>query len=195
MKQIKKYKSVLIFLLIALVIVAVEYVVLTDRELFHFDFLDKDKTDQSVKGDDSQDVVPVEVASIGELDGVKENATSKVDYFEGAKMDREQVRESNKSALEGILNSENISEEQRTETESLLAELNGIIEKETAAEDQLVAKGYEEVIVRLDDGGADVVIREDDLTAEKVAEIEDIIKQTTDVAAGSIIITPIIANK
>ena len=65
------------------------------------------------------------------------------------------------------------------------------IEKETAAESMIEAKGFKEVYVRIDDDTVDVVVDKAELTDAEVAQIEDIVKRKTGVSADKIRITPL----
>ena len=66
-----------------------------------------------------------------------------------------------------------------------------LTEKEAAAELLLNAKGFENVVVNLTGETADVVVPDIDLEDAKRAQIEDIVKRKTGVAAENIIITPL----
>jgi stage III sporulation protein AH len=65
------------------------------------------------------------------------------------------------------------------------------IEKETAAEAMLEAKGFKEAYVRIDDDTVDVVVDKAELTNAEVAQIEDIIKRKTGVSTDKIRISPL----
>jgi len=62
---------------------------------------------------------------------------------------------------------------------------------ENAAELMLQAKGFENAIVSISDGNADVVISSEGLTNQQIAQIEDIVKRKTGIAADKIVITPV----
>ena len=55
----------------------------------------------------------------------------------------------------------------------------------------LEAKGFENVIVNLTGETADVVVPDADLEDAKRAQIEDIVKRKTGIAAENVIITPL----
>ena len=63
--------------------------------------------------------------------------------------------------------------------------------EENAAELMLQAKGFENAIVSISDGNADVVISSEGLTNQQIAQIEDIVKRKTGIAADKIVITPV----
>ena len=71
-----------------------------------------------------------------------------------------------------------------------MVELTDLAEKEAAAELLLEAKGFEDVVVSLTDGKADVVVNMADVDDAGRAQIEDIVKRKTGVTAENIVITP-----
>lgn len=64
-------------------------------------------------------------------------------------------------------------------------------EKENAAELMLQAKGFQNAIVSINDGNADVVVDSNGLTEQQIAQIEDIVRRKTGIEAGKIVITPV----
>ena len=66
-------------------------------------------------------------------------------------------------------------------------------EKELAAETLLAAQGFEDVVVSLNESGADVVVSSTQVSDAQRAQIEDIVKRKTGVAAANITITPVTA--
>ena len=55
----------------------------------------------------------------------------------------------------------------------------------------LEAKGFTDVVVSITDESADVVLDMGDVTDAKRAQVEDIVKRKTGIAAEHIVITPI----
>lgn len=118
--------------------------------------------------------------------------TGSTNFVAQAKVSREQIRSQNKEDLQEILDNETLAEEQKQEAVSTMVQMTELTEKEAAAELLLEAKGFENVVVNLTGETADVVVAEEDLTDDaKRAQIEDIVKRKTGVAAENIIITPI----
>ena len=67
-----------------------------------------------------------------------------------------------------------------------MLELQERIEKETAAEAMIEAKGFSQAYVRMDDDTVDVVVEKDTLTDAEVAQIQDIVKRKTGYTAEQI---------
>lgn len=112
-------------------------------------------------------------------------------YAAQVKLNREQVRSKNKETLQAIIDNENISEQQKQEAIDEMVALTDIAEKESSAEMMLEAKGFQNVVVSMNDEGCDVVLDMGDVTDAKRAQIEDIVKRKTGVPAENIVITPI----
>ena len=64
-------------------------------------------------------------------------------------------------------------------------------EKEAAAEVLLQAKGFSEAVVSINGDAVDVVVNAAELTDVQRAQIEDIVKRKTDIAAENIVISTI----
>lgn len=117
--------------------------------------------------------------------------TGSSNFAAQAKLSREQIRSQNKSDLQEIINNEGISDDQKQEAINTMVAMTELTEKEAAAELLLEAKGFENVVVNLTGETADVVVPDIDLEDAKRAQIEDIVKRKTGVAAENIIITPL----
>lgn len=107
------------------------------------------------------------------------------------KLNREQTRSKNKETLMDIVNNESLTEGQKEDAIDQLEELTDIAEKESAAENLLLAKGFTDVVVYMTEDGVDVVLNMGDVTDAKRAQVEDIVKRKTGVSADKIVITPI----
>ena len=114
-----------------------------------------------------------------------------VDFASGVKLNREQVRSQNKASLLEIINNTGIGEQQKQEAINAMIAMTDVAEREAAAEMLLEAKGFTDVVVSITDGNADVVLNMGEVTDAKRAQVEDIVKSKTNVAAENIIITPI----
>ena len=140
---------------------------------------------------DSGEVVASE-ENPGEAVMVSNNIGS--DYFASSKLNREQTRAKNKETLMNIINDDKIASADKKSAIKQVAAMTKISEKENAAELMLQAKGFENAIVSISDGNADVVISSEGLTNQQIAQIEDIVKRKTGIAADKIVITPVNMN-
>ena len=83
-----------------------------------------------------------------------------------------------------IINSDQISEEEKQTAIQNLIGLTEVSEKENAAETLLKAKGFVDPVVSITDGKADVVVNAASLTDQERAQIEDIVKRKTEIGVG-----------
>ncbi|MEA5084263.1 MAG: SpoIIIAH-like family protein [Lachnospiraceae bacterium] len=107
-------------------------------------------------------------------------------YFVQAKLDREQSRAKQKDMLTEMINNEKLDSNQKADFAAGMLELQQRIEKETAAETMIKAKGFNEAYVRIDDETVDVVVSSENLSDSQLAQIEDIVKRKTGVSADKI---------
>lgn len=117
--------------------------------------------------------------------------TGASDFAAQAKLSREQIRSQNKAELQAIIGNADISEEKKQEAINTMVSMTDLAEKEAAAELLLEAKGFSNVIVNLTGETADIVVPETDLEDARRAQIEDIVKRKTGIAAENIVITPL----
>ena len=119
------------------------------------------------------------------------NSTPDSSYFVQAKLDREQARAKQKDILTDVINNNNVDSEKKTDATNAMLEIQKRIERETACEAMIEAKGFTEAYVRIDDNTVDVVVDKAELSEQEIAQIEDIVKRKTGVSADKIRITPI----
>lgn len=206
MKKIMKKNQVIITSLAILIAVA-GYLNFADVDL---GFKDKEaSTDSSSILDDVNYDLTDETALLDEngADGTNQSEvmdtaspgeavlTGASDFAAQAKISREQVRSQNKADLQAIISNKDISDEEKQNAINTMVSMTDLTEKEAAAELLLEAKGFENVIVNLTGETADVVVPDADLEDAKRAQIEDIVKRKTGVAAESIVITPLSQSK
>ena len=206
MKKIMKKNQVIITSLAILIAVA-GYLNFADVDL---GFKDKEaSTDSSSILDDVNYDLTDETALLDEngADGTTQSEvmdtaspgeavlTGASDFAAQAKISREQVRSQNKADLQAIISNKDISDEEKQNAINTMVSMTDLTEKESAAELLLEAKGFENVIVNLTGETADVVVPDADLEDAKRAQIEDIVKRKTGVAAESIVITPLSQSK
>ena len=111
-------------------------------------------------------------------------------FFVQARLLREQNRSNERSILNDLINNPNVAEEQRAQAADNMIDIQRRIEKETAAEAQIEAKGFSEVHVRISESSVDVIVNKPELTAQELAQIMDVIKRATGVDETQIHISP-----
>jgi len=118
-------------------------------------------------------------------------STNGVAVLSEAKMLKEQVRAKNKETLLEIINSAGLTDMQKQDAVNTMVEMTSIAEKETAAEILLQAKGFQDVVVSINEDAVDVVVNMAELTDVQRAQIEDIVKRKTEIGAENIIISTV----
>lgn len=118
-----------------------------------------------------------------------------LDYVSEMKLNREQIRSKNKETLLEIVNNATVSDELKQDAIHKMIAMTDIAERENAAEMLLEAKGFTDVVVSITDESCDVVLNMGEVTDAKRAQVEDIVKRKTNIAAEQIIITPIVVGE
>ena len=150
--------------------------------------LDEDDSDSgAAAGVSSESVSSKENA--GEAVLVSNTVTG--NYFEEAKLSREQTRAKNKETLTSLVNNKNVTDSQKDKAMNEIMEMTEISEKETATENLLSAKGFSDAVVTILSDSVDVVVNAEDLTEQQIAQIEDIVKRKTECSADKIVISPV----
>ena len=119
------------------------------------------------------------------------NATGTIDFIVEAQLSKEYVRASNSENLNAIIANKDLSSEEKKAAVEKVAEIADISEKEIAAENLIMANGYENVVVTYTDGYVDVIIVSEEMDDTTRAQIEDIVKRKLEVSADKITINVI----
>lgn len=152
---------------------------------------------QDIGNDASTDANSKQVANEDSTagDAVLASSTINADFFSSAKVTREQTRAKNKETLMEIVNNASVTEDQKKAAINSMIKMTETAEKESAAEILLQAKGFQDVVISIVDNGADVLINANNLTEQQMAQVEDIVKRKTGIAADKIVITPVGVEK
>lgn len=127
---------------------------------------------------------PIDAESVGEV--VLTNASVTLSQ---AKLNREQTRSKAKEMLLEIINSQSLSEDAKKDAVNKMISMTEQMEKETAAETQLAAKGFQDAIVSISDESVDVTLSIESLTDTQRTQVEDIIMRKTGCELQNIVIT------
>ncbi len=152
----------------------------SEVEIIADDYLDQDMTVAEVQPE--EDEIPGEAVF---------TSANGIAVLSEAKLLKEQVRAKNKETLLEIINSEGLTDSQKQDAVNTMVEMTDVAEKETAAEILLQAKGFEDVVVSINEGAVDVVVNLAELSDVQRAQIEDIVKRKTAIGAENIIISTV----
>ncbi len=156
---------------------------------------DKNLWDKLVWNEENTEIASDEEAELNPGESILTgNIINVTDYAAAVKLNREQIRATNKEALMQIVNNEALSEEAKQDAVNKLVQMTDIAEKEANAEMLLEAKGFTNVVVSINENSCDVVLDMGEVTDAKRAQVEDIVKRKTGVSADKIVITPLNTN-
>lgn len=110
-------------------------------------------------------------------------------YVAEVKLNREQVRSKNKEVLQEVINNETLTEEEKKSAVDEMVTITETAQMEADAEMLLESKGFSDVVVSISEGSCDVVLDMGEVTDSKRAQVEDIVKRKTNIAADKIVIT------
>ncbi len=209
MKKVLKKNQIIITALVVMVAIA-GYMSITDKEQMTMstggteeDAQVSDISEEDIVLDEDDSVSGSAATASNEKVSSKENAgeavlvsnTVKGNYFEEAKLSREQTRAKNKETLTSLVNNKNASNAQKDKAMNEIVKMTEVNEKETATENLLAAKGFAEAVVTILSDSVDVVVNAEDLTEQQIAQIEDVVKRKTECSADKIVISPVGKNK
>lgn len=106
-----------------------------------------------------------------------------------ARLNREQTRSKAKELLLEIINNENLSDDAKKDAIQKMLSMTENMEKESAAETQLAAKGFAGAVVNISSDSVDVTVSAEKLTEQQRTQIENIITRKTGCEVTDIIIT------
>lgn len=213
MKKVLKKNQIIITALVVLVAIA-GYMSITEQEEMTINTGSQINAEEENASSELTDVSDEDIV-LDEGDGVSGSAvegetTSSKDkageavlvsntvtgnYFEEAKLSREQTRAKNKETLTALVNNKNVTDEQKDKAMEEIMAMTDISEKETATENLLAAKGFSDAVVTILSDSVDVVVNAEDLTEQQIAQIEDIVKRKTECSPEQIVISPVGKNK
>ncbi len=113
----------------------------------------------------------------------QENMT---DYFAKARYERDCARSEAAELLKVSNTDAENAEELAAKNIEMLETFAKNMEKETAIENMVIAKGYRDCVAFVDDTGVRVVVKSDTLQAEGIAQIKDIVVEQTGAKATDI---------
>ena len=87
-------------------------------------------------------------------------------------------------------NQEDLEENQKKKAVTSMTELTKTTDMENTVETLLKAKGFEDVLVTITDKQVDVIVNDAEMDETKKAQIENVVKRKTGIAAKNITITP-----
>ena len=118
----------------------------------------------------------------------KENLESAT-YIVGMKMTREKQRNELTEKLNEIINNPSTTDEAKVEASNMKVEMVKNSDKELQLENLLLAKGYEDAIVYINEGKANVVVNMEEITQNDANKIFELIGSQSDISRENIKLT------
>jgi stage III sporulation protein AH len=111
---------------------------------------------------------------------------SSQDYFEDYKANRANVRDTEVAYLDSIISNSNSDAETVKDAQDQKIEIVRSMESELTIEGLLVASGFSDAIVTVQEGSVNVVIKAAEISKEQAAKILEIVKDETGEPAQNI---------
>ena len=128
--------------------------------------------------------------SIGEIHLVSDD-TQPSDFFETARLEREEGRAEATETLKSMIDSETTETASKMVAEEKVMEMASLTELESSIENLIKAKGYTDAVVYINDDKASVVVRADEFTSQDATVISEIVTEQTNIGAANIKITQV----
>ena len=123
---------------------------------------------------------------LGETELVDAKSISAEDYFARATLAKLQARDEAIDTISLILNDENADDASKTAASDQALRLSDNIESETAIENLIRSKGFEECMVYLSGDTANVVVRCDAMDSAKATQIKELVLSESNILAENI---------
>lgn len=169
MKEFKKKNIVLFALVMTLVVVSyVNYTLFYDGE-------DVSKTSANV----DEDPVNTQLvnANVSEEDIMGGKVLIDEEFFTNYKMERDKTRSSSIEALQSVSEDETASKEIIAKAQEEIISLVGLSEKELIVENLIKSKGFDDCVVLIHSGNANVILLSNGITPAQAAQIQDIVSK------------------
>lgn len=132
----------------------------------------------------------IETGSTVEENSTKsKDSTENEDYFTKSRLERDTMYSQTLETYENMINNDNISENQKTIAQQEIAKINNQKNAIMIAENLIKVKGFEDLIIFVNNENVSVIIKADKLEEKDVAQIQNIITRELEVSAENITIS------
>lgn len=133
---------------------------------------------------------PPEAVALPDLEGVGLGPSEGRDYFAEYRVDRERTRGALGERLREIMGAQGASDEVRREASQQYLRLGEVAALESRAESMVRASGFDDVIVHLNEGSAQVVVRAAKIDQRQFIQIVDAVSRVTGLKSTAITVMP-----
>lgn len=130
-----------------------------------------------------------EINNTNNIKNEKVNETKKDNYFEESRLERDKMYSETIEVYENILANDSISEDQKVIAENEIAAITNVKNGIVVAENLIKVKGFEDVVIFINDATATVVVKIDTLKKNHIAQIQNIITKQLSIEIKDISIT------
>lgn len=178
------------FMLISLVVLSLSFIYVGYRGL-------GDSSEQITLSDEPpieiHEPIRVSVDPLAESDTIEdiEDQVKETDsFFAEFRMERDRGRDGQIEVLREIINNPNSSTAIREEAQGKLITISNNKANEIKGENILKSKGYEEIVVVVEEGNITIILPQEDMKPVDVTRIGDLITRTLNIDLENIAITP-----
>lgn len=115
------------------------------------------------------------------------NTEEKEDYyFTTSKLERNTMYSENLETYQEMYNNTNATDEAKADALTKINNINNTKNAIMIAESLIIAKGFEDVVIFVNEGSVSVIIKAEELKQEEVAQIQNIVSRELKVEAGII---------
>ncbi len=134
----------------------------------------------------SQQQSAAEQSNQSSILGQAEFVSSSNEYFDSARLNRQETRQQALDIANSVLSSENATQEERDQAASQIMTLSNAADAEGRIENLIKAKGYSECVAFISSETVNIVVKSNGLTSEDVIAIKDIAVAQTEMDAASV---------
>lgn len=145
-------------------------------------------SENSVVENETEEVESEETAETSQ-DLVDNSWSDLSEYFTELKLNRDNLYSQKLEAYEQIVSSSTISSEQKSIAIQEIEEITELQNEIAIAEELIQLKGFENVVIYVNDNSVSVVVRSAALSTEQIAQIQNIVSRELDVEIANISIT------
>ena len=113
------------------------------------------------------------------------------DYFASAQKTRNDAYSKAAEEIEELLDTDTLSEEDKTTLSKAISSYAKSIKSETDIENLLKAKGFEKALAIIGDNAITIVVKSEGLTSAQTLQIQDVVTSNTEISLDKIKIVPI----
>ena len=150
-----------------------------DVELVNSSSVEDSTSEVNVQNEEIQEVVSEEEYIEEEIDEIS-------DYFNNSKLERDKMYSQMLETYQKITDNTTISGEQKTIAINEISKITNLKNSIMIAENLIKNKGFEDVLILVNENSTSVIVRIESLTSENVAQIQNIVSREVGIEVSQI---------